>query len=274
MCYNAQSSWCGWLIATVIGIVIWFRNETFDRPLAVFIISFGIIQLLEAGYHSNSSFGLEGGGKLIPIALWFQCLAFNLSLAFYFTSVKGTSAQCPEWIYYLSIGLSLLYILIFGIILFDIYTTTDLYLVKPACTGHLAWLHGIIVECQGKFTWINKAILGSFSWLYLLGITAPLILLQITYPSDPRPFILFLYGLGTFIYSIYGIKQPGQIDLSFCMPESSYNSETATRSFNLSIEGKRATFGSLWCYLAVGFAMLVYILGIVPGVSRIKQCSL
>ena len=53
MCYSAPVSIAAWILANTIALYLWFRNRNYDRWNALFIATFTLIQLVEAGLWAN-----------------------------------------------------------------------------------------------------------------------------------------------------------------------------------------------------------------------------
>ncbi len=48
MCWNEPVSWASWVLILVGSVILWNRNHTHDRWWAVFIMTFGLMQMIEA----------------------------------------------------------------------------------------------------------------------------------------------------------------------------------------------------------------------------------
>ena len=97
---------------------------------------------------------------------------------------------------------------------------------------------------SGSMEWYmdGEPMLGRWGWLYLIGIFVPLLLIFAYYAwADVGLVNNILYGILTAVYVIY-IYPP-------------------------------AAFSSMWCYLAVGFALLAWFVGIIPSSHESLSCN-
>ena len=99
---------------------------------------------------------------------------------------------------------------------------------------------------SGRIEWYKdgQQLLGAWGWLYLIGILIPLLLIFAYYMwADVGIAILILYGILSAIYVLANYPP--------------------------------ASFNSMWCYLAVGFAFLAWFVGIIPSNnnSEIMVCN-
>jgi hypothetical protein len=188
-----------------MALMIWYRNQGYDRGLSIFILFLGLIQLVEFAIHGGAS-GSESG-KWIFMILWSQILALAIGVAVY-TPVG--------WLKWIAIAIAVLAGVLFCVGIY--YTVTSTFDAKVGPDGHIQWIRD-----GGS---LMGPILGP---LYVLGLFLPLIVLWIAYDFAAGPLVLILYGAvsAMFVATRYS-------------PES---------------------FSSMWCYLAVGFAFLVWMLG-------------
>jgi hypothetical protein len=92
------------------------------------------------------------------------------------------------------------------------------------------------VGASGHVEWYKDGgfLLGSWSWLYLVGIFVPfLFLLSVYHWANVGIWLLLLYGVLSAIYVRYAFPP--------------------------------VAFGSMWCYLSIGFAFLLWMVGILPA---------
>ena len=223
MCYTAKASVTAWWILAMMSLFIWYRNERYDRALAVFIFVLGLIQLIEYGIHSGSD--PNQSGRALFITLWLQCLVLAIGVFIFINGSKDPDdISVRENVISTIAGWNLfLFSIVFVIALIVSFSLN--FSAAPGSSGHIEWYMN------------GKRFLGSFGWLYVLGIFGPLLLLLAFYGwSDISIAILILYGLLSAAYVVVNYPQEA--------------------------------FTSMWCYLSVGFAMLVWFLGIIPSCDK------
>lgn len=210
MCYSAKASLIGFWLIAIVAFFLWYRNEYYDRVLATFLLVLSLIQLVEYGVHSGMNG--EQGGRMIYVTLWLQCLVLAVGVYVYVSN--------SSWgVQLVATGYLIAFTLIFLITLLYALFGSSSFCARVGPSGHVEWTN------NGGF------LLGSWGWLYLLGIFGALFLLLASqHWSDTGLLILILYGVLSAIF----------VALAF-PPQA---------------------FGSLWCYLAVGFAFLAWFLGI------------
>lgn len=219
MCYDAKSSLLGWVVGTGLGLALWYRNWAYDRIFAAFIIIFSLIQLLEYGAHSMAR-GSQTS-RLIYLVLWLQ--PFILAVMVY-TYLPNTITFW--WLVLMSIAL--------GVAIITLLFSSDNWTIYQGVEGHLVWERTIDGVSPGEVGQTRSGFMNLWtlpgSWLYLLGLFVPILLLMWYSQGWLRMgmIILFLYGLITLFY-------------------------TMTRY-------STGEMGSMWCYYAVGFAMLVWLI--------------
>src|SRR5579871_818740 len=147
MCNNAKISLANWWILTFIALMLWYRNISYDRIMAGFIFVLGFVQLIEYGIYN--SMDENQGARMLFIVMWLQCL---ILVAGVYLTQKTLTTTLLLW----------LFIIIFAVaVLYGMFSSND------------SFFDG---DPRSWFT--NKAsLLGNFSWLYLLGIMIPFIIL-------------------------------------------------------------------------------------------------
>lgn len=154
MCFSLEASLIAWIISIIIAGILWCRNKKYDRWNALFICSFAMIQLWEAGIWYN---GQDVWVKLIAITLAIQPLAQTLG-AYYSTNKP----------YLLGI-LGIIYLIILSVTIYKVFNNE--YKAKIGPNKHLVWDSRIdipimpIIYLFGLF----------FGLLYGLPETIPLI---------------------------------------------------------------------------------------------------
>lgn len=224
MCYTAKASLMSWWILALMALFLWYRNEKYDRALSIFVFTLGLIQLIEYGIHSGAD--PYQSGRALFITLWLQCLVLAIGVFIFINmSVDPNASSLSENIIHTIAGWNLfLFGVIFVITLIMSFTSGETFSGKVGSSGHIEWTRGA------------SSLLGNWSWLYLIGIFVPLILIFAYYRfADLGIAILILYGF---------------LSLAYVM-----------------INYPPIAFSSMWCYLAVGFAFLAWFVGIIPPIS-------
>jgi hypothetical protein len=179
MCFDAKSSSTGFWIISFMALMIWYRNQGYDRALSIFILLLGMIQLVEFTIHNGSS-GSESG-KWIFMILWLQILALTIG-----TFVYINPNDTILW------SLALI-MMLFGIAVFLMgvwFTATSTFDSFVGKSGHIEWYRD------------QKPLMGGwFGPLYLLGLFAPLILLWLnTSMKDMALLVIILYGVASAVW--------------------------------------------------------------------------
>lgn len=178
MCIDAKTSISAWLICIIIAVYLWHRNQNYDRWNALFIATFTLIQLLEAGIWSGYNNQLLT--EIILVALLLQPMVQTFASYYYTESI---------FMKYL--------IIVYAIIL--VYT---IYRVITAQQGQFYSDRGP----NGHMVWHdtrypNSFLAGGYSFigvLYLIGLFVPLLFMK-----DYKWVPLIIVGLGTLFYSLY-----------------------------------------------------------------------
>jgi len=181
MCFSIQSSLIAWILSVVISIYLYNRNRNYDRWNAIFILTFTLIQLLEAGLW----FSLMNDKKqlnstltqLVLIALLAQPL---IQTYMGYTYTHSTILHILSYVY--------IAIIIYG--LYRISTSGNNFSTNVGPNGHLVW---------NDSTYSNSFLSGSFgiiAILYLFGLFYALFYMK-NYKWVP----LVAIGLITIYYS-------------------------------------------------------------------------
>ena len=173
-------SWCkrflvDWWLLIFISFLLWYRNKDYDRVISIFIIMVAIINLVEYGVFSGMS--ETEAGKWIYITLWVQILALAISCHVY---VQETITA----IYLFVIALVSIIFIIYGFFSNDIF----------------------IVNSEGWFNKSSDIFLGSWWWIYVLGLIIPVLL--IAYYKNPSILILIFYGILIGVYIMFVCPEP------------------------------------------------------------------
>ena len=228
MCYTAKASITAWWILAMMALFLWYRNEAYDRAIAIFVFTLGLIQLIEYGIHSGAD--PMQSGQALYITLWLQCLVLAIGVFIFIKSTIDNTDDptLTENIVATIAGWNLfLFAVVFIVALVIALSSESSFSGAPGSSGHIEWYK------DGGF------ILGRWGWLYLIGLFAPLILIFAYYTwADIGIAVLILYGVLSAAYVLANYPL--------------------------------AAFSSMWCYLAIGFAFLAWMIGIIPG--RVANC--
>jgi len=189
MCFSPKSSLSSWWILALMSLFLWYRNEKYDRALAVFVFTLGLIQLIEYGIHSGAD--PEQSGRALFITLWLQCLVLAIGVFVFISASKDTdNPSTSENVVHTIAGWNLfLFAIIFVVALVLSFTSDSTFSAAPGPSGHIEWYMN------------GGSILGKWGWLYLIGLFVPLILIFAYYMwADIEIAILILYGILSAVY--------------------------------------------------------------------------
>ena len=222
-----------WWILLLLALFLWYRNENYDRAVGVFLLTMGIIQLIEYGVYSGAA--AVQSGKAMFVALWLQCLVLAIAVfVFLRTQIGGKSESTQGEILIQNIaGWNIvIFAIVLIVALIYAYITQDLR--GLATTDGIAWMgSNSNSNSDQNPDNVPSTLLGYWWWLYIIGILGPFLLLFIYYAwTDMNSAVLFFYGLVAVVFVL--VSYPP----AYCT--------------------------ALWAYLAVGFGFLAWILGIIP----------
>jgi hypothetical protein len=184
MCYTAKASITSWWILALMALFLWYRNEKYDRALAIFVFTLGLIQLIEYGIHSGTD--PHQSGRALFIILWLQCLVLAISVFIFIDGMRDhDNPTITENIVHTIAGWNLfLFAIVFVIALVLSFTSGSTFSGAPGQSGHIEWYMN------------GGSLLGRWGWLYLIGIFVPLILIFAYYMwADVGIAILIIYGV-------------------------------------------------------------------------------
>lgn len=176
MCFDAKSSATGFWITAFLSLMIWYRNQTYDRALAIFILFLGLVQLVEFTIHSGAS-GAESA-KWIFMILILQTVVLSFGVYMFTTG----------WVNAIALALFIGSLLLFS---YGAYlTSTQKFDAWVGPSGHIIWSRN------------GDNLMGSvLGPLYLIGLFLPLILLWIQYGlANLSPLVLIVYGAVSAVY--------------------------------------------------------------------------
>ena len=225
MCYNETVSLITWIIVVCISILMYKRNKANDRWNATFIITFTLIQLLEAVLwisikHNNVHLN-QIITRTVLVALWLQPLV---------QTYMGYITTGSNFLFILSIVLALVftYYTIYAI------TSSKNFYTSPGQSCHLVWhqskdsmTSANLSTCgnnndTGLFLTKNKYL----TILYLIGLFVPLLFMIPKWQG----YVLLFVGITSFTYA--------------------------------KLTSSPQEFSSMWCYVAIIYAVVAYIINI------------
>lgn len=222
----AKSSITSWWILALISLFLWYRNQNYDRALATFVFTLGLIQLIEYGIHSGTD--PSQSGRTLFITLWLQCLVLAIGVYIFINDIHDTdhSTMTQNVIHTIAGWNLMLFSIVFVVCLIMTFMSQNSFYAAP----NYQQPHSDTIEWHFN----NRPTLDQWGWLYLIGIFVPLILI----------FGYYMWadiGIATLI--IYGI-----VALAYILTQ-----------YPLSISG------TTWSYLSVGFAFLAWFIGVLPS---------
>lgn len=229
MCYSAASSMTGWLLAVILAAFIWYRNQLYDRVLAAFILALGLIQLIEYGVWTSIEQNKISSGVTFNSDIYGRLLFLTLAIQCFIINL-GVYCYVSSVRLAGGVGQVVRTLALFMFSLFAIVLALSIFYLM---------FYGSFSAKEGTSSHIEWAINGdaiplTVGVFYLIGIFVPLLILFMNSEgTDIGPIILLLYGILSAVYVAYTFS--------------------------------RLAFSSMWCYLAIGFAFLVWMLGIIPG---------
>jgi len=188
---TAKTSITSWWILAMMALFLWYRNEKYDRALAIFVFTLGLIQLIEYGIHSGTD--PHQSGRTLFITLWLQCLVLAIGVFIFINdSIDADIPSTTQNIVHTIAGWNLfLFSIIFVIALVLSFTLDNTFsgIVDP--NGHIQWYMN------------GNSLLGNFGWLYVVGIFIPLMLIFGVYMwADVEIAILIIYAVLAMCYVI------------------------------------------------------------------------
>ena len=191
MCYTSKASISAWWILAFLSLFLWYRNEKYDRALAAFIFTLGLVQLIEYGIHSGAD--PEQSGHALYITLWLQCLVLAIGVfVFIKDSRDPVNPSTTEKVVSTIAGWNLaLFAVVFIVALIWSFTSGTTFSGTPGPAGHIEW------SSNGTY------FLCPLGWLYVLGIFVPLLLIFAFYMwADLGIAILIVYGIFSAAYVV------------------------------------------------------------------------
>ena len=203
MCISAKDSLLALCVMLGISIALIVRNKQFDRLMASLLIIVSLIQLCEFLFHSHTT-DSNITGRLIFLTLWLQVAVLGIALYYFFRTT-----------------FTLIWMIIFIIVmLVALYYSVKLKFCVREEGGHLVWSQA---HKDGR-----KGILGGFSWLYLVGLIGPFLVIE--FYENWRNVSIWLFILA--------------VALSIVFVKWKYPA---------------IVFSSMWCYSAIFICFVAYL---------------
>jgi hypothetical protein len=191
---DAKINVTSWWILALMALFLWYRNEKYDRALAIFVFTLGLVQLIEYGVRSGAD--PHQSGRALFITLWLQCLVLAIGVFIFIDGAQRSTAT--ENIAHTIAGWNLfLFATIFVIALIFSFTSDSSFSGLPNASGGVEW------HMNGT------SLLNKWGWLYLLGIFIPLFLIFAFYVwADIGIAVLIIYGVlaAAFVLAHYPVS--------------------------------------------------------------------
>lgn len=192
---NSKSSITTCCLLIFLALFFWYRNQRYDRALAIFIFTLGLYQLIEYGVRSGSNPSLAGHSLFI--VLWLQCLVLAIGVyVFINDSIRSEPPAVGRQIIHTIAGWNLfLYAIIFVVGL--IYSFGPMLNLETRLDPHG-----------------NLEFEMPHTWLYMVGIFVPLFLIFGYYMwTDLEIAGLILYGALSAAYVLANFPRSNFISL-------------------------------------------------------------
>ena len=181
MTFDAKSSLCGWFFMLIVALLLWYRNNGYDRIYSIYAVLIGLILLILYGVHSGMD-PLTSGRIAIGTILVFSTILFVM--VYVLTGMKWTGI------------VSLIVIFIFIFLLF--------YIINAD--------YRIDITCQNWDPpyWISSTPNMFVYVLIFLGLLLPLVfLLANQHWSSPELYvgIVFMIVTASIIFARYKSTQ-------------------------------------------------------------------
>jgi hypothetical protein len=202
MSYDAKIAVSSWWILVLMALFLWYRNIKYDRALAIFVFTLGLIQLIEYGIYSGAD--PNQSGRALYITLWLQCLVLAIGVYMFINSTISNETQSmTKTAIHTIAGWNLFLFSVVFVIFLVISFSPDMHM-------------SVSIGKNEEIIWYKNggSILGNWTWLYLIGIFLPLFLLLGYYMwADLGIAILIIYGILTtlFITANYYVSSFGNL---------------------------------------------------------------
>lgn len=160
---GAKEKLCTWWIFILIVLLLWYRNVKYDRVLSIFLFTLAIIQLVEYAIYCGAN--PQQCGQTLYMTLFAQCWILAIGV-FLFTRSDAKASAAGD--HRLSRKIASAGVFLFGILF--VVAMLYLFLTPHSFT---AVQYGTHIE----WTMDGRPMLGSVTWLYVLAILVPLVIL-------------------------------------------------------------------------------------------------
>lgn len=188
----------------MMALFLWYRNERYDRALAIFVLALGLIQLIEYGIHSGAD--PSQSARALYITLWLQCLVLAIGVFLFInSSIDPEQPNLTQNVVHTIAGWNLmLFAIVFVVTLVLAFVGGHNFWAAPGDSGHIEWSRD------------GGSLLGNIGWLYLVGIFLPMMLILGYYLwADVGIAVLILYGLLSLAY-VVAIYPPAAFSSMWC----------------------------------------------------------
>lgn len=230
---GAKESVCNWWILALLALFLWYRNIRFDRVIALFIFTLGIIQLIEYAVYCGAS-GKQAGAALF-VTLWLQILILAICVFVFVKNANNNSTEPHKLIESVAGFMLMIFSVVFVVVLlialldYGSFRVVEQWGIREDGSKYTytEWTH-TDGEQRANF------LIGHFGWLYIVGLITPFLLLFAFFAwSNVTISALLLYGglSAVYVLAYYPI----------------------------------GAFPSMWAYLGIGVGFLAWVIGLVPG---------
>lgn len=180
MAKTASLCLIAFIVAIVLAVILWYRNWSYDRVIAVILVMLGITQLISFGCHSQMK--RVNAGFLINFILWFLLIIFISAIYFYtHSAIAGI--------------ISIVVLVAFVYILACMITGSKRYV---AYSNH-SRSYPVWASINEDDT--ESSLLGSWIWFFLLVVLIGWILLLQSHEwFDVSLFVLFFFVILSAIF--------------------------------------------------------------------------
>ena len=168
MCLTTKESVSALLIIVVISVLLFMRDNTYDRLIAILFLVISLIQLTEFLFHEGC-ISPDTGGRLIYIILWLQVAVLGVGLEVTFHTNFTTC-----W--------AAIFVVIF---VAAVYTSLNRTFEVTREYGHLVWTK----ENE------DGNILGPSAILYFIGLFVPFLIIEYYNDWNNMPIWIILAAL-------------------------------------------------------------------------------
>lgn len=152
MCITSKESSLAFAALLGVSVLLYIRNNEYDRIIAALFIVISMIQLVELLYHTHN-ISSDNGGRMLYLILLLQTFVLAIGLYYHYRTT------------FTKVWVGLYSVLFFGGLLYSLNTSFSVSQEH----GHLVW---------SRRNSDRATILGDIGWLYLLGLFGPFFVIQ------------------------------------------------------------------------------------------------